>query len=196
MSERKLRAGYVWLKAEFTVRVIMDDTEGRIPVRMPSWNCEFIGRVSDGECWKKREAPAECFESAEPARPKPKFAVGQWAEHKLTGLRFVCDFPIREFPAILQLTGPISGLTVHEGDLAPCSPVCTEAQLAIRVGDEVRVAHQWDHDGMVYMIPQTPKLGAVSTVTSIESTDLGIMVETVDDECSYLWNLEPVKPRA
>ena len=195
MSERKLAAGYLRLRVKLEAEVV---GVGWTEMEMSGGTPWSIGRVADGKWWLWEDAPAECFEAE---RPKPE--VGQWVECmddtkyrgvvvRVDGQRVILRDPYgpaeasQKYPHWVQ---PVDSVT-------PCSPVCTGAQLAIRVGDEVTVAHQWDHHGEVYLLPQTPKVGTVSVVHDIEQTDFGIMVETVDDETHYLWNLEPVKPRA
>jgi len=130
-------------------------------------------------------ASAGVFEAAEPERPKPKFEVGQWVKDKVSGVPFIVpDANVR-----YELCGD---------RYEPCAPVCTEAQLSIRVGDEVRVAHQWGLDGKVCANGNPELCNTPQKVFSLSGIGAVVVhfVDGPEKEYHWLWNLEPVKPRA
>jgi len=142
---------------------------------------------------------------AEAERPKPKFEVGQWVECMddtkyrgvvvhVDGQRVILRDPYgpaeasRKYPHWVQ---PVDSVT-------PCSPVCTGAQLAIRVGDEVKVTGNWRFDGKPRggRDKYQDKTGKVTGIVMEGCIFVTVISADIPAEKFNIWNLEPVNPRA
>ncbi len=202
MGERKLKAGYVrwWLKARDDEKELIRNIPIIIRESDKAWRPEKpldLGPDLDlDKCYEDSGPPAHTAATAE-----LKFQVGQWVK-SLDGQVWPIDSIGRFLDGSpIYARRPEDGVSMigyPESMLAPHAPVCTEAQLAIRVGDEVRVRHNWSSSGKpdaalkidqgthkVVGIGQLPGDFIMATLDSIfKGPDIG------------LWNLEPVCPRA
>ena len=212
MSKQKLAAGCLRLRVKLEAEVVGVGWTEMIMSGGTQW---AIGRVANGKWWLWEDAPAECFEGGEPMRPLgdgefvaevecPSLEVGQWVEFmdglKLRGIVVRVD---GQRVIVRNPYGPAEASQKYPhwvqpvDSVIPCSPACTEAQLAIRVGDEVRVAHDWEIHGE----PRQTSFGIsdeVFVVKAIYDTSGAPLINLrgQKEKTHWSWNLEPVKPRA
>ena len=211
MNKRKLKAGYDWAGGRVYAanRTWWPEHEApgecfEVEVAEPpkindaGWCAWALCRHCAMYAWcgpPYGENDPLCGEASQPGPPAPKFEVGQWVRGTETGRAGIIAY-ISGKNAVVDFR-PGVGEPCRTKFLKPCAPVCTEAQLAIRVGDKVRMAHQWNVSGRVNSSEVVP-VGKVDRVESIwVEPDDGVLWVSVEGWPANikLWNLEPVEPR-